>query len=582
MKAKKSLALILTCALAATAFASCGNNGGSSTSTSGSDSSASSSVSESGDKNDASDSEAPTVTSSTIDGEEDQQTYPLTEEKVTLRYWYPNAGNMAELGDFNDSEFFKWYEEKTNVHIDFVVPAAGSEGESFQLLFASDSMPDMVYGYPAQGTYSYRSGQDKAIDDGYFVDIAEYLDYAPNYASWLANHDDLRQAAYSDTGKLYGLWGVWSGMDSEHTYADYGLSIRQDYLDKVGLDIPTTYSEWETVLTAFKDQLGIKAPLYTSKYGIDTGEMMAGYDTAPYFYQRDGQVQYGPMDDSYRDYLSLLHDWYQKGLLDPDFATRTSSGVTADNDMILNDQVGALIDYGTRLDNTYVSRGASNADLVYVGAPQPTKDKDDASYVEPAWRDNTYSSMLSGVCNNVSADSDNIEIAIRWLDGFYAKDVALNANYGTEEFEGTVWHEDASTSTGRLIDYDYRYANPDGKSSGMILVEYSAKNPPVRYEGMQVECSTQIKQDGYKTWKTYEPTNTLPTRMTLTSEEGTESASLYTDIETYVQECNVKFIMGQMSLDDYDSYRDTLKSMGIERCIEIRQAALDRYNNRTF
>ena len=48
-------------------------------------------------------------------------------------------------------------------------------------------------------------------------------------------------------------------------------------------------------------------------------------------------------------------------------------------------------------------------------------------------------------------------------------------------------------------------------------------------------------------------------------------------IETYVQECNVKFIMGQMSLDDYDSYRETLRSMGIERCTELQQAALDRY-----
>ena len=347
------------------------------------------------------------------------------------------------------------------------------------------------------------------------------------------------------------------------------------------MEVPTTYSEWEAVLTAFKDELGIQAPLYTSKFGIDQGEMMAGYDTAPYWYQRDGVIQYGPMDDGYRDYLVMMHDWYEKGLLDPDFATRSSSGVTADNDMILNDKVGALTDYGTRLGDTYVSRGATNTDFNLVGAPQPTKDPDDPTYVEPAYRDNTYTMMVSGVCNSVSADSENIELAVRWLDGFYAEEIALNANYGTEEYEGTVWHNDDTTSTGRIIDYDYRYSNPDGKSSGMILVEYSAKNPPVRYEGMQVECSPQVKKDGYEIWKLYEPVNAVPTRITPTSEEGTEFASLYTDIETYVQECNVKFIMGQMSLDDYDSYRDTLTQMGIDRCIELRQAALDRYNARS-
>ena len=578
MKTRKFLALLLTCMIASSALAAC--NSGSTGSSSGTESSGATS-SEADSSGEESGSTTAELTSDVVNGETNQQTYPLTEETVTLTYWYPNAGSMAELADFNDSYFFKWYEELTNVHIDFIVPAAGSEGEAFQLLFASDSMPDMVYSYPNQTTYSYRAGQDKAIEDGYFIDIAEYLDYAPNYLSWLANNDDLRKASYSDTGKLYGMWGVWSGMDSEHTYADYGLAIRQDFLDKVGMEVPTTYSEWEAVLTAFKDELGIQAPLYTSKFGIDMGEMMAGYDTAPYWYQRDGVIQYGPMDDGYRDYLVMMHDWYEKGLLDPDFATRSSSGVTADNDMILNDKVGALTDYGTRLGDTYVSRGATNTDFNLVGAPQPTKDPDDPTYVEPAYRDNTYTMMVSGVCNSVSADSENIELAVRWLDGFYAEDVALNANYGTEEFEGTVWHEDASTSTGRLIDYDYRYSNPDGKSSGMILVEYSAKNPPVRYEGMQVECSPQVKKDGYEIWKLYEPVNAVPTRITPTSEEGTEFASLYTDIETYVQECNVKFIMGQMSLDDYDSYRDTLTQMGIDRCIELRQAALDRYNARS-
>ena len=578
MKTRKFLALLLTCLMASSALAAC--NSGNTGSSSGTESSGATS-SEAESSGEESGSTTAELTSDVVNGETNQQTYPLTEETVTLTYWYPNAGSMAELADFNDSYFFKWYEELTNVHIDFIVPAAGSEAEAFQLLFASDSMPDMVYSYPNQTTYSYRAGQDKAIEDGYFIDIAEYLDYAPNYLSWLANNDDLRKASYSDTGKLYGMWGVWSGMDSEHTYADYGLAIRQDFLDKVGMEVPTTYSEWEAVLTAFKDELGIQAPLYTSKFGIDQGEMMAGYDTAPYWYQRDGVIQYGPMDDGYRDYLVMMHDWYEKGLLDPDFATRSSSGVTADNDMILNDKVGALTDYGTRLGDTYVSRGATNTDFNLVGAPQPTKDPDDPTYVEPAYRDNTYTMMVSGVCNSVSADSENIELAVRWLDGFYAEEIALNANYGTEEYEGTVWHNDDTTSTGRIIDYDYRYSNPDGKSSGMILVEYSAKNPPVRYEGMQVECSPQVKKDGYEIWKLYEPVNAVPTRITPTSEEGTEFASLYTDIETYVQECNVKFIMGQMSLDDYDSYRDTLTQMGIDRCIELRQAALDRYNARS-
>jgi putative aldouronate transport system substrate-binding protein len=582
MKAKKSLALLLFCAMVTSVFASCGDS--TTTSTTSTDSSTTASSAESSKESSASaeSSETTETTEAVVNGEVNQQTYPIA-DGITLDFWYPQAGSMAELADYNDSEFFKWYEEKTGIHINFIVPASGTESDSFQLLFASDDMPDMVYSNPNSTGQSYRGGEDKAIQDGYFVDLSQYFDWAPNYVSWLDNNDEWRQAAYSDSGMMYGMCGLCINTETDCTYADQGMSIRQDYLDAVGLDVPTTYSEWETVLTAFKDQLGITAPLYTSKYGIDVyGDFMAGYDTAPYFYQRDGVVQYGPLDDQYKEYLELLHDWYQKGLLDPDFSTRSSSGITADNDMILNDQVGALTDYGTRLDDTYISRGATNPDLCYVAAPQPTKDLDDPTYVEPAYRLNNFENMLAGFFVSFSADSDYLEEAIRWCDGFYAVDVALNANYGTEEYEGTVWHYDDSTSTGRLADYDYRYSNPDGMSSGMVLVKFGMKNPPIRYMGMQIENATEIKQAGYKVWETYEPVNAIPYRITQTADEGTELSSLYTDIETYVQECNVKFIMGQMSLDDYDSYRDTLRSMGIERCIELKQAAVDRYYQRNF
>lgn len=35
-------------------------------------------------------------------------------------------------------------------------------------------------------------------------------------------------------------------------------------------------------------------------------------------------------------------------------------------------------------------------------------------------------------------------------------------------------------------------------------------------------------------------------------------------------------------LDNYDSYVDTVYSMGLDDVLEIQEAALDRYNARTF
>ena len=505
-------------------------------------------------------------------GETNQQTYPLSDEKITLTYWYPNANSMGTLADYNDSEFFQWLEEKTNIHIEFIVPPAGEESQSFNNLFISGELPDIMYTQPK--SQMYRDGMDAAIDDGYIADIREHLDWAPNYVSWLNSIETAKQDVVTDSGKMYGFWSFWDNM--KDGYADQGLSIRKDFLDKVNKEVPTTYAEWEDVLTAFRDELGIEAPFYTSKNGIDHGEFMAGFGIAPRFYQVDGKVKFGPMEDAYKEYLTLMNDWYNKGLLDRDFATRKSTGVAADNDMMLNDKVGSLIDWGTRMTDAYISRGATNPDFWTVAAPQPKKN---ASDPDPAWREvsNNYRD-IQAVCLVVNAKSKHLEEAIRWVDSFYAKDVYLNANYGIDSEQDVVWY--AAEDGHRIGLYDFRYSNPDGLDSATVAAKYWAKNPPIRCEASQIEQMPAERAVSYVVWSQYEPKNYIPVTVTMTSDENTEYSQYYTDIDAYIQENEVKFINGERSLDEYDAYRDTLKSMGIERCIELKQASLDRYNSR--
>ncbi|MDR1971898.1 MAG: hypothetical protein LBQ46_08240 [Treponema sp.] len=516
--------------------------------------------------------------SQNVNGAVNEQSYPIVSSKITLDLWYPMAGSMGELADFNDAEFFQWYEEKTNIHINFIVPPANSEKDAFNLLFASGNMPDMIYSQPnlVSNAHAYRGGEDKAIEDGYFINLAEYTAFAPNFMSWVNNGQasGLSKAVYSDRKNIYGFWGIWKPMQ-DSVMPELGLAIRRDFLERVNKKIPTTYDEWYDVLKAFRDQLKIAAPLYTSKFGIDVfGEFMAGFGTAPYFYQVDGTIKYGPLDDAYKEYLTMLHQWYNEGLLDKDFPTRASVGYSADNDMMLNDKVGALVDWATRLSETYTTRGAANSDFYLVAAPQPKK----AGGPDPHYRSVTGDDQLHDGCVQISADGKYIEQAIRWVDGFYAEDIYLNANYGLESQKGVVWQE--APDGHRIGDYNFRYANPNKMSSATVLVKYWVKNPPLRVEAAQIEQADENKQSAYRTWATYDADWGIPGRTTMTAEESTKYSSIYTDIETYVQESNVKFITGSMSLDTYDSYRDTLRRMGIGDAIAIRQAALDRYRSR--
>ena len=69
--------------------------------------------------------------------------------------------------------------------------------------------------------------------------------------------------------------------------------------------------------------------------------------------------------------------------------------------------------------------------------------------------------------------------------------------------------------------------------------------------------------------------------ITLTSSEGAEYASIMTQVKTYQDAAVVNFIMGNKSIEDeFDAYIGDLKKLNIDRAVEIKQAALDRYNAR--
>ncbi len=52
------------------------------------------------------------------------------------------------------------------------------------------------------------------------------------------------------------------------------------------------------------------------------------------------------------------------------------------------------------------------------------------------------------------------------------------------------------------------------------------------------------------------------------------------DINTYVDEMKAKFVLGTEPLSNLDKFQATIRSMGINVALAIRQAALDRYYKR--
>ena len=64
-------------------------------------------------------------------------------------------------------------------------------------------------------------------------------------------------------------------------------------------------------------------------------------------------------------------------------------------------------------------------------------------------------------------------------------------------------------------------------------------------------------------------------------EESNEYAALSTQVTTLVDEMTIQFLTGEADLDtEWETFQSQLEQIGIERMLEIYQAALDRYNAR--
>ena len=68
--------------------------------------------------------------------------------------------------------------------------------------------------------------------------------------------------------------------------------------------------------------------------------------------------------------------------------------------------------------------------------------------------------------------------------------------------------------------------------------------------------------------------------VTMTDEELMKYTDAWAAISTYVKEMALKFITGEESLDNWDTYLKTVEEYGIKDVLETYQAAYDRAMNR--
>lgn len=549
--AKKLVALLLSLALVLS-LGACGGNGESSTSSEASPSSTteeSGAAAESGDE-----SQAETA-------ETGEFQLPIVDEPTTLSYFVADDSNAAIMTtDWNDNEFYQEMERRTGVHLEFEMVSSADYQTNFNLMIASGNLADMIY----VGASYYAEGVDAAIDDGYFLDLTDLVDeYMPNYEKVRTSDVQYELLSTTDSGRLGAVYELRQSKQGPWL----GLWIRQDWLDDLGLDTPVTFDDYHEVLTAFKNEKGATAPLILNFSGSDGefGTMSGGLNVLnSWQLDETGKVNFGPYMDAWKEYVTIMHQWYTEGLIDPDFMATDER--TADMAKVVTGASGVFAALYTMPSVYEAASEDPNMNLAPVNPP--VMNEGDEGHIR--LRDSYTSGNTA-----ISADSENWEVALRWLDYLYTDEGALLANYGVE---GDTFEFDEN---GKPVFTDKILNNENGWTMTQTVASYLCPSAGIaNWSDWTRELAGVPEKDQacYDVWSEFSDDWRLPSSVTLTQEESTERAALYADISTIVKEQTAQFISGALDIEsNWDAYISALEASGMERAIEITQAAYDRY-----
>lgn len=549
--AKKLVALLLSLALVLS-LGACGGNGGSSTSSEASPSSTteeSGAAAESGDE-----SQAETA-------ETGEFQLPIVDEPTTLSYFVADDSNAAIMTtDWNDNEFYQEMERRTGVHLEFEMVSSADYQTNFNLMIASGNLADMIY----VGASYYAEGVDAAIDDGYFLDLTDLVDeYMPNYEKVRTSDVQYELLSTTDSGRLGAVYELRQSKQGPWL----GLWIRQDWLDDLGLDTPVTFDDYHEVLTAFKNEKGATAPLILNFSGSDGefGTMSGGLNVLnSWQLDETGKVNFGPYMDAWKEYVTIMHQWYTEGLIDPDFMATDER--TADMAKVVTGASGLFAALYTMPSVYEAASEDPNMNLAPVNPP--VMNEGDEGHIR--LRDSYTSGNTA-----ISADSENWEVALRWLDYLYTEEGALLANYGVE---GDTFEFDEN---GEPVFTDKILNNENGWTMTQTVASYLCPSAGIaNWSDWTRELAGVPEKDQacYDVWSEFSDDWRLPSSVTLTQDESTERAALYADISTIVKEQTAQFISGALDIEEnWDAYISALEASGMERAIEITQAAYDRY-----
>ncbi|WP_243735152.1 extracellular solute-binding protein [Paenibacillus turpanensis] len=478
------------------------------------------------------------------------------------------SSKIPEVKGYADVEAYKEIQKRANVTLK-IQDNDTSNLSQFNIMLASGNYPDIIY-VPG----AYPGGVAKLVEDGVAIRLNDLIEkHAPNYKKLLDEHPEIKKQVMLDDGTIAKFPQI--NLDLRRN-AWSGTMIRQDWLDKAGLQMPTTIEEWYTALKAFKstDMNGNgkndEIPLGDQSGAGSISAFATAYGLLTTFqiHPDTGKVTYGPYDPAFKDFLTTMHKWYQEGLIDSEFAATDKKGFEA---KFSNNTVGAYSGTITGINSYKNLMKGSIPEFKLIGVTPP---------IGPAGKSFSASAQLAQYVPLegavVSSQAKDPEAVVKLLDFMISPEGSDLQNWGIEGKSYIVENGKKKFTDEITKNPNYearvaisRYAYP---TSGMVKVmDFDA--------WASFELQYPEAAEANERWFNADRTLLLPPLL-FKGDESQEISKIMSEADTYMKEMLLKFIMGNESLENFENYRGTLKKMNIERAIEIYQAAYDRYQKR--
>jgi len=242
--------------------------------------------------------------------------------------------NLLEANGWSweDNIWTNYYKDELGINLKWKWVVKGEEqyNTKINLMLANGDLPDFF------GVNAVQLKQ--LVEADLIADLTEVYDtYTSDLTkSIVAESGTAPLAAATFDGKLYGIPKIYPSYDRAKF-----LYVRKDWLDKLGLEVPTTMDQVIDVAIAFATQdpdgngVDDTYGFGLAKSLVDGGHEIKGFSygygaTPNQWIEKDGKLVYGGIQPEMKEALAGLQKMYDGGAIDKEFGTKDFDKVSSD------------------------------------------------------------------------------------------------------------------------------------------------------------------------------------------------------------------------------------------------------------